>query len=126
MSSNKRLADALRAALPYITADDRDPDAGREIWLRKEIADALAEHDASHEGFTVCIQEEGNTATTHVTYHATATPEEEAIELAKAECQRDWADMEEDEGEEPQQSYDLHVFAVMRGDFDILQWDDQE
>lgn len=111
--SNQKLAEALRAVLP----------AAKANALRRETIEAaeaaLAEYDAQLPGYTVCLQADANQSdrtTTHVTYQPAAT-RDEAVAAAMDECRSDW---EEDAG------FPLHVLAVLRGDVDVVEWEDQQ
>lgn len=87
----------------------------------RDYVDAVRQALDEQNGWTVCIQEEGSTETTHVTFQKADTVEE-AVELAKIECNRDWANPDEDDA---QIYYDFHVLAVMRGNPDVVEWSDQ-
>lgn len=45
--SNQKLADALRAMIPYCMIDEQDPDAQQDRAVLAAAREALAEHDAS-------------------------------------------------------------------------------
>lgn len=89
-----------------------------------------AGNEVTKRGFTVCLQEDGSTGTTHVSYHEAETSEA-AVLLARAECASDW---DEDGGDEDdpevrdrlnEVAASLHVLAVMAGDVAVLEWTDQ-
>ena len=91
---------------------------------------AAGKDPAPKHGFTVCLQEDGSTGTTHVSYHEAETSEA-AVLLARAECASDW---DEDGGDEDdpevrdrlnEVAASLHVLAVMAGDVAVLEWTDQ-
>lgn len=69
------------------------------------------------EGYTVCVQEQGDLGgTTHVSYHAGTV--DEAVAAALAGTRSDWGFDEESDTE-------LHVLAVLKGDVEVVSWDDQ-
>src|SRR5687768_14314380 len=83
--------------------------AKRHEDVNKLIAsarEALAAYDSAQPGFTVCLQEVGDTETTHVTYQACAT-RDEAVAAAIIACRADWEDAEDDD--DPAAPRDLHV-----------------
>lgn len=125
--NNQKLAEALRALLPYAEneiasiaelVDDGELDecveeeissAQRMLVLAEE---ALREHDAQPSGYTVFLREADGTGTTHVSYHD--GDRDEAVRSAMIECCNDWGG-----------DYDLHVLDVAAGDVTIVEWDDQ-
>ena len=64
--------------------------------------------------YTVGVRDADGTGTTHVSCHE-ATSMEEAIEQAKAVTREDWGY----DNDEP-----LHILCVLKGDVDVLHWDD--
>lgn len=113
MSTEKKMADALRdlAQLAYTQNGNRHDDVTQMIASARE---ALAAYDNAPPGFTVCLQEVGNTETTYVVY--ASGDRYDAVQAAKRECLADW-NMPDDT--------DLHVLAVFAGDVEVLEWEDQ-
>lgn len=130
-TTEQRLADALRAILPfaerdvgelaYLACDDDSEDEAMDANADVERArEALAAYDAQQAQaplWTVFIRDEDNTGTTYITCVA-ATDLDAAKGLASAQCRDDWG-YEEDAP--------LHILGVIEGDIGaVIEWDDCE
>lgn len=130
-TTEQRLADALRAILPfaerdvgelaYLACDDDSEDEAMDANADVERArEAIAAYDAQQAQaplWTVFIRDEDNTGTTYITCVA-ATDLDAAKGLASAQCRDDWG-YEEDAP--------LHILGVIEGYIGaVIEWDDCE
>ena len=109
------LARALESLIPLVPFDGNHADETSKGQQLRAARRALAEYQAQPQGYTVALQELGNSETTHVTFQSAADVDA-AVAAASAECAADWGDVP---------AHDQHILAVMRGDVEVLYWCDQ-
>lgn len=131
MTTEQRLADALRAILPFAERDvgeladlacDTDSEdeamaANADVERARQTLAAYDAQQAQAPLWTVFIRDEDNTGTTYITCVA-AVDLDAAKGLASAQCRDDWG-YEEDAP--------LHILGVIEGDIGaVIEWDDCE
>lgn len=118
--SNQKLAEALReckARLDLLIEADRHKLL--DVVAANNANNALEEHDAQPQGFTVFLRQANGEGTTHISFQEEAD-RNAAVYAAIRECRTDWG--WEDDGSD--EDDDLHVLGVAAGDVTIVEWDD--
>lgn len=114
MTTEQRLAAALRAVLPWVQVPDN------LATLADTARQALATYDAQQAQpplWTVFIRDEDNTGTTYITCVA-ATDLDGAKGLASEQCRDEWG---------YEEGAPLHILGVIEGDIGaVIEWDDCE